>query len=375
MTSTKTNPGNFFEDFRFGQVITHATPRTVTVGDVALYTSLYGTRFAVQSSDAFAKAIGYPRAPLDDLLTFHVVFGKTTPDISLNAIANLGYANCRFLKPAYPGDTLSSVSEVIGLKENSNRETGTVYVRSTGRNQDGEKVLEYVRWVMVRKRDKESAGARGDRSQSGAARRSGRDRLGRAARSTSRGYDFALAGSPYRWGDYEVGEKIDHVDGMTLEEAEHQIATRLYQNTAKVHFNQHTEAKGRFGKRIVYGGVVISLARALSFNGLDNAFHLAAINGGRHVAPCFAGDTVYAWSEVLEKVELPGRTDVGALRIRLVAVKDQDCAGFPAEDGGRPVRRRRAARPRRLGAAAAVNSSATTRELTTTGYPYRLRVP
>ncbi len=334
MTSTKTNPGNYFEDFRFGQVITHATPRTVTVGDAALYTSLYGTRFAVQSSDTFAKAIGYPRSPLDDLLTFHVVFGKTTPDISLNAIANLGYANCRFLKPAYPGDTLSSVSEVIGLKENSNRETGTVYVRSTGRNQDGDKVLEYVRWVMVRKRDKESPAPeaivpnlapRVDPAEIG----SGVPALDIA------GYDFALAGSPYRWGDYEVGEKIDHVDGMTLEEAEHQIATRLYQNTAKVHFNQHTEAKGRFGKRIVYGGVVISLARALSFNGLANAFHLAAINGGRHVAPCFAGDTVYAWSEILEKVELPGRTDLGALRIRLVAVKDQDCAGFPLkkEDG------------------------------------------
>ena len=126
-----------------------------------------------------------------------------------------------------------------------------------------------------------------------------------------------------------MGEKIDHVDGMTLEEAEHQIATRLYQNTAKVHFNQHTESKGRFGKRIVYGGVVISLARALSFNGLNNAFHLAAINGGRHVAPCFAGDTVYAWSEILEKAELPGRKDVGALRTRLVAVKNNDCSTFP----------------------------------------------
>jgi 2-methylfumaryl-CoA hydratase len=334
MTSTKTNPGNFFEDFKFGQEIVHATPRTVTVGDVALYTSLYGTRFAVQSSDAFAKAIGYPRSPLDDLLTFHVVFGKTTPDISLNAIANLGYANCRFLKPAYPGDTLSSVSEVIGIKENSNRETGTVYVRSTGRNQDGDKVLEYVRWVMVRKRDKESPAPeaivpnlapRVDPAEIGA---------GVPPLAIAR-YDYALAGSPNRWGDYEVGEKIDHVDGMTLEEAEHQIATRLYQNTAKVHFNQHTEAKGRFGKRIVYGGVVISLARTLSFNGLANAFHLAAINGGRHVAPCFAGDTVYAWSEILEKVELPGRSDVGALRIRLVAVKDQDCATFPLkkEDG------------------------------------------
>ena len=320
---------------------------------MALYTSLYGTRFAVQSSDAFAKAIGYQRSPLDDLLTFHVVFGKTTPDISLNAIANLGYANCRFLKPAYPGDTLSSVSEVIGLKENSNRETGTVYVRSTGRNQDGDVVLEYVRWVMVRKRDKESPAPeaivpnlapRVDPAEIGSACR----------RSPSRATTMRSSGSPYRWGDYEVGEKIDHVDGMTLEEAEHQIATRLYQNTAKVHFNQHTEAKGRFGKRIVYGGVVISLARALSFNGLANAFHLAAINGGRHVAPCFAGDTVYAWSEILEKAELQGRADVGALRIRLVAVKDMDCSGFPLEEGGRPVRRRRPPRSRRLGAAATV---------------------
>lgn len=334
MTSTKTNPGNFFEDFRFGQEIKHATPRTVTVGDVALYTSLYGTRFAVQSSDAFAKAIGYPRSPLDDLLTFHVVFGKTTPDISLNAIANLGYANCRFLKPVYPGDTLSSVSEVIGVKENSNRETGTVYVRSTGRNQNNEVVLEYTRWVMVRKRDKASPGPKAIVPE--LAKRVDPTEIGGAVpRLDIAGYNFDLAGSPYRWGDYEPGERIDHVDGMTLEEAEHQIATRLYQNTAKVHFNQHTEAKGRFGKRIVYGGVIISLARTLSFNGLANAFNLAAINGGRHVSPCFAGDTVYAWSEVLEKAALPGRDDVGALRIRLVAVKDRDCANFPLkrEDG------------------------------------------
>ena len=53
----KTNPGRFFEDYRLGETIRHATPRTVTLGDVALYTALYGPRFAVQSSDAFARAI------------------------------------------------------------------------------------------------------------------------------------------------------------------------------------------------------------------------------------------------------------------------------------------------------------------------------
>ena len=142
-------------------MIRHATPRTVTTGDVAVYNGLFGPRFAVQSSDEFAKAIGYPRAPVDDLLVFHIVFGKTVPDISLNAVANLGYAGCYFRAPVYPGDTLSALSEVIGLKENSSRKTGIVYVRTTGSNQNGTSVLEYVRWVMVRKRD-EAAPAPGD---------------------------------------------------------------------------------------------------------------------------------------------------------------------------------------------------------------------
>jgi 2-methylfumaryl-CoA hydratase len=324
---TKGRQGNYFEDFKLGQIIQHATPRTVTAGDVSLYTALYGSRFAVQSSDAFAQAIGYPQSPVDDLLVFHIVFGKTVPDISLNAIANLGYAECVFLKPVYPGETLSSSSEVIGLRENSNKESGVVYVRTTGRDRHGEPVLSYVRWVMVRKRDKEAPvpEALVPKLKSVVPPAE----LGNAVPQLDiTGYDTALAGSEARWGDYEVGRKIDHIDGMTIEEAEHQIATRLYQNTAKVHFNQHQQAKGRFGKRLIYGGQIISLARALSFNGLENAFHVAAINAGRHVNPSFAGDTVYAYSEVLDKAALD-RPDVGALRLRLVALKDKTAAGFP----------------------------------------------
>ena len=227
------------------------------------------------------------------------MFGKTVPDVSLNAVANLGYADCRFLEPVFPGDTLSASSEVIGLKENSNRQSGVVYVRSQGFNQRGELVLDYVRWVMVRKRDA-AAPAPAAHVPDLPAAVAPAD-LGAACPTIDRAaYDVALAGSPYRWGDYAPGERIDHVDGVTVEEAEHQIATRLYQNTAKVHFNQFSEGQGRFGRRLIYGGHVISLARALSFNGLANAFHIAAINGGRHVAPLFAGDTVFAWSEILE---------------------------------------------------------------------------
>ena len=145
----KTNAGNFFEDFRLGQKLLHATPRTLTVGDASLYTALYGSRFALQSSDVFAQRLGYARSPLDDLLVFHAVFGKSVPDISLNAVANLGYAEGRFLKPVFPGETLSAHSEVIGLKENSNRQTGIVYVRTHGLNQQNDDpVVTYVRWVQ-----------------------------------------------------------------------------------------------------------------------------------------------------------------------------------------------------------------------------------
>lgn len=328
VTKAKTTAGNFFEDFSLGQVIHHATPRTITSGDVSLYGALYGTRFAVQSAESFAKAIGYSQAPVDDLLVFHVVFGKTVPDISLNAVANLGYAACRFLAPVYPGDTLTAVSEVIGLRENANKTSGVVYVRSTGFNQNGVEVLDYVRWVMVRKRDEHGATPEAVVPKLPSAISA--DQLGSGLPPIHvREYNFRLAGSEHRFEDYAPGERIDHVDGMTVEDAEQQIATRLYQNTAKVHFNQHTESKGRFGKRIVYGGVVISLVRALSYNGLGNAFHLAAINGGRHVAPTFAGDTIYAWSEIIEKAEIPERRDIGALRVRMIGVKNQDCAALP----------------------------------------------
>lgn len=329
--ASKTNLGNFLEDFRLDQEIRHATPRTVGWGDVALYTALYGSRFPVPSADSFSRKLGLKRAPVDDLLTFHVVFGKTVPDISLNAVANLGYADGRFLAPVFPGDTLRAVSEVIGVKENSNGKTGVVYVRSTGYKDDGTEVVDYVRWVMVNKRDPGAPAPPSHVPSVPAA--VGADVIGNAAPLIDlEAWDDDLSGSPHRFGDYLPGERIDHVDGMTVEESEHQLATRLYQNTARVHFNQHTESAGRFGRRLVYGGHVISIARALSFNGLANAFHVAAINGGRHVAPVFAGDTVYAWSEVLATAELEGRPDVGALRVRTVAAKNRPCHDFPDRD-------------------------------------------
>ncbi|ACM02225.1 MaoC family dehydratase [Cereibacter sphaeroides] len=311
----KTNAGRFFEDYRLGETIAHAVPRTVSGGERALYHALYPARHALSSSDEFARACGLPAAPVDELMAFHLVFGKTVPDISLNAVANLGYAEGRWLKPVFPGDTLRAESTVIGLKENSNGASGVVWVRTRGLNQQGEAVLSYVRWVMVRKRDT-AAPAPAPTVPELAGSVAASDLVIPEGLSFT-DYDLTLAGEPHRWGDYAVGEKIDHVDGITVEESEHMLATRLWQNTAKVHFDATNRPDGR---RLIYGGHVISLARTLSFNGLANAQMIVALNAGAHANPCFAGDTVRAWSEVLDKAETaaPG---VGALRLRLVAMK------------------------------------------------------
>ncbi|MDP5308297.1 MaoC family dehydratase [Paracoccus spongiarum] len=312
---TKTNPGRFFEDYRVGQVIRHAVPRSVAEGERALYHALYPARHALYSSDEFAAASGLDGSPIDDLIAFHVVFGKTVPDVSLNAVANLGYAEGRWLRPVWPGDTLRAESEVIGLKQNSSGVSGVVYVRTRGLNQMDEPVLEYVRWVMVRKRDAAAPAPETVLPDLAGA-------VDAASLIVPEGlsfadYDFDLAGEPHRLDDYRIGEKIDHVDGVTIEEAEHMLATRLWQNTAKVHFDATNRADG---KRLIYGGHVISMARALSFNGLANAQMVVALNAGAHANPCFAGETVRAWSEVLDKAptDAPG---VGAIRLRLVATK------------------------------------------------------
>jgi 2-methylfumaryl-CoA hydratase len=322
----KTNPGRFFEDYRLGETIAHAVPRTVSGGERALYHALYPARGALHSSDDFARACGLPAAPVDDLIAFHLVFGKTVPDISLNAVANLGYAEGRWLAPVWPGDTLRAESTVIGLKENSNGKSGVVWVRTRGLNQKDDEVLTYVRWVMVRKRD--AAAPAPDPVVPDLPKAVAAADLVLPEGLDFTGYDFALAGEPHAWEDYAVGETIDHVDGVTVEEAEHMLATRLWQNTAKVHFDATFRDDG---KRLIYGGHVISLARALSFNGLANAQMIVGLNGGAHANPCFAGDTVKAWSEVLDKADTaaPG---VGALRLRLVATKGG--APFALRDEG-----------------------------------------
>jgi 2-methylfumaryl-CoA hydratase len=339
----KERRGNFFEDFHLDQVIRHGTPRTITEGDASIYIALTGSRAITHSSATAAQKLGFTSRPIDDLLVFNIAFGKTVPDISMNAIANLGYAETRFLCPVYAGNTLHCESVVIGLKENASGKSGVVYVRSTAYREDDHPVISWVRWVMVHKRMHKGLHPETRPPPDGTSRKPTRetsakerhvpalsafvptDKLLPHARLRSSEALQELGettGSLDFWEDYAVGERINHPLGATVEEAEHMLATRLYQNNARPHFDALAMTDTRVGRRLVYGGHVISVCRALAYDGLENVLSILAINAGTHVAATVAGDTLYAYSEVIDKWKLPGRTDVAALRLRLIGLKN-----------------------------------------------------
>jgi 2-methylfumaryl-CoA hydratase len=333
--SSKVNAGRFFEDFVFNEVIQHATPRTITAGDCALYIALYGARQPLFCSEPFAQSLGYKTTPVDDLLAFHIAFGKTVPDISVNAVANLGYADVRFIQPVFVSDTLTTSSQVIGLRQNSNGKSGVVYVRSTSTNQRGEPVLSWARWVMVHKNDL-------NRTTSMTVVPTlpslvAPENLQIPSYFSAKKFDSKVTGGQYFFEDYKIGERINHAAGMTINVADHSQATRLYQNNARLHFDDHLMKTSSFGQRLVYGGVAISMCRALSYEGLENALTILAINGGTHANPAFANDTIYCATEVLDKFEI--NSEMGALRLRMVGIKNMspnELKDFKTETGYHP---------------------------------------
>ena len=335
----KVSTGRFFENFSLNEVIQHATPRTITAGDCALYIALYGARQPLFCSLPFAQSLGYanngvPCTPVDDLLAFHIAFGKTVPDISVNAVANLGYADVRFLQAIFVGDTLSTSSQVIGLKQNSNGKSGVVWVRSTAINQHGEAVLNWVRWVMVHKNNAEAPAP--VTVVPALPSFVTPEHLNIPSYFSAANFDARATGGQSFWEDYQIGECINHAAGMTINPAEHSLATRLYQNNARLHFDDHLMKTSSFGQRLVYGGVVISICRALSYEGLENAITVLAINAGTHANPSFAGDTIYTRTEVLDTWALPRRNDVAALRLRMVGIKNMlacDLENIKTENG------------------------------------------
>jgi len=309
----KARTGRRFEEFHLGQRFRHPVPRTVTEGDLAVHRALTGGRHALTSADTTAHAFGLERAPAEELIAFHVVLGKSVPDISHDVIANLGFAELRLGVPVFPGDTLTAESTVIGLRQIDRGDAGIIWVRTEGRNQDDLPVIVFYRWCLVPKRDPASPPPEPSVPDFGAEVPVMAMHI--PSGLSGRPFDPGLTGCPHLMEDYRVGEVVDHVDGATLEEAEHQMMARLFQVSSRIHADAAHAAGTGHGRRLAYGGHALALARALIVNGLANALWLTAIHRLDHKGPVFGGDTVTAVSQVTALDPLPGRIDLGVIRL------------------------------------------------------------
>jgi 2-methylfumaryl-CoA hydratase len=313
MAVIRKKTGNFLEDFKIGQVLRHKVGKTVTEGLVNAFTEFSMTTNPLHKNRRYAQTYGFRDLLLPPGLVMAVVFSQSVEDISENARANLEYVDMRFGVPVYTGDTIESTSVVLGVTPSSRDPSlGVVHVQTTGRNQHDEVVLTYERKVQVWKLDRDATVVKASA-----------DAPPVACSLMLPAYDPAI---PYRslrhlsnrdtyFEDFSVGDTIEHSRGRTMT-SEHIALTAMLDNTSQVHCNQYMidQNPERFvgGQLIIFGGIPFQLCLGLSSPDVaDNSLGDIGYKTGRHSAPLFAGDTVFASTEITATSDFAGRPDLG----------------------------------------------------------------
>jgi 2-methylfumaryl-CoA hydratase len=315
MSTVRKQHGHFLEDFRPGDLYRHKGGKTITEGLFAIFTDFSMTTNPFSKNARYARAYGFRGLVVPPGLVMATVFSQSVEDVSENARANLEYVDMRFGVPVYVGDTLEAETLVLGVRASSRDPSlGVVHVQTTGRNQDGKVVLTFQRKVQVWKRDLAKPVADGE-----SAPRDVPTALDLPPYDASRGYrELAHLSSPDTYfEDFHAGDVLEHSRGRVVT-TDHIMLTGMLDNTSQVHCNQWMvdQEPERYvgGQLIVFGGIPFNLCLGISSADVsDNALADVRYATGRHTAPIFAGDTVFASTEIRGLRELPGRPDIGIL--------------------------------------------------------------
>jgi 2-methylfumaryl-CoA hydratase len=315
MAIIRKHHGHFLEDFEPGAIYRHKLGKTITEGLFAIFTDFSMTANPLNKSVPYAQAYGYPGMVVNPGLVMLVVFSQSVEDVSENARANLEYIDMRFGVPVCVGDTLEAETLVLGVRPSSKSKTlGVVHVQTTGRNQRGEVVLTFQRKVQVWKRDEDAKVAKGEVAPKDipvALAIPPYDPKGRYR-------DLAHFSSPDTYfEDFTPGDTLEHTRARVVT-TDHIMLTGILDNTSQVHCNQWMveENPDRFvgGQLIVFGGIPFNLCLGISSADVaDNALADIRYATGRHTAPIFAGDTVFASTEITGARDFDGRPDLGIL--------------------------------------------------------------
>ncbi len=340
--------GNFLEDFRPGQVFRHKGGKTLTEGLFATFTEFAMTSNPLAKNARYARTTGFEGLVSPPGLTMLVAFSQTVEDVSENARANLEYIDMRFGAPLYVGDTVEVETKVLNVRPSSSRPNlGIVHVQSTARKNIGASdeavIMTWQRKVQVYKRDPDAQLHPGEVEPDAIdcplwlPPYDEKADYGSLAHLSSRDSYFE---------DFEPDTLIEHSRGRTMT-SEHIHLTAVLDNTSQVHCNQYmidlNPKQYVGGELIIFGGIPFVLCLGLSCPNVgDNAVGDLIYRTGRHTAPLFAGDTVFAATEILDKHDLVEREDLGVIETRLhghkfVRAKEGDDPDPEAPEGWRKV--------------------------------------
>lgn len=314
--------GRYLEDFVDGDVFVHPRAITIDRSFAQEFAAVFHEACPIFLSAPYAQAHGFKDLPASPLMIFNIALSLGVQNDSEKAIANLGYYNVAFVKPVYPGDTLTARTKVISRKEIDGGKRGIASVQTMAFNQNNEVVLQYERKIMVSPKKTAGEPKRGNPSAAFPFNPSVSIQLPDIKKPTG---DLAgLTGADTYFEDFSPGQIIVHKNMRTITD-EHVPWTYRVGNTHPLHYDRlySTGQSGPMsGEPIVYGGLVFGwLAGMASRDTTENMVWDLGYTEGYHTQPAISGDTVGAISRILSKEDgpIPG---TGILQIQLIGVKN-----------------------------------------------------
>jgi acyl dehydratase len=304
----------YFDDLTVGYVERSAPSVTLTDGLAALHQAILGDRLPLALDSVLAaRVLDEPARLAHPSLVWDVAIGQSTI-LTRRVIANVFYRGLVLKRFPVIGDTLSTTTEVVALRQTTPRPgrhaTGLAVLRVRTVDQQLRSILDFWRCALLPLRD-----------------RNGRTAYADAFDDTLTGLDPEALRAPISAWDLEAlpsgGARIaELVPGTRWTSETGDVVTaapelaRLTLNVAAVHHDSYVSADGR---RLVYGGHTIGLATAQVGRLLPQLVTIVGWHSCDHLAPVVEGDTLYTEAELERLERLPDRGGLAHLRARVQA--------------------------------------------------------
>ncbi len=274
--------GPYFDDLQVGQVFDTAPSMTLTSGAAATHQSILGDRLRLALDADLATAVTGDTGPLaHPALVCDVAIGQSTL-VTQRVKANLFYRGLNFHRFPVIGDSLTTRTEVVALRQNSTKPgraaTGLAALRMTTVDQAGRSVLDFHRCAMLPlSADGVQTGHADDLGAVGAGQQSPPDPTAgwNAQAFTGSGFDHSLVGTVL----HSTADVVSSAPELA----------RLSLNIAATH---HDWRSG--GQRLVYGGHTIGLALAQASRLLPNLATVLGWESCDHTGPVYENDTLHS---------------------------------------------------------------------------------